>query len=780
MTMKFTYLIIVALGVLGCTSKSSLDYNYKRIDNLIVNMSIDEKLAQLQGIWLKDLLNGRELSLDSCKKKIPYGIGHFGQFAGSTDLNPSELRKVVYEIQQYLIEDTPYGIPALFSDEAICGFSARGATTLPQQIGMGCTWNPELLEENTSMSAKLMRKVGATQVLSPMLDICRDAHWGRIEESFGEEPYLTGRMGLAFVEGLQGKDLKTGVAATSKHYAGYGFYTYNDKILHEEILFPYEATVRFGNAQSIMAGYHAVFDIPCTSNEMLLTDILRGKYNFDGMVVSDFWSVQQVWSRYKYAESEKDAGVKSLKAGCDVELPFGMSFPFLKEALAEGSISQQDIDAAVKRVLILKEKLGLLDYEAPDMEGILNLDPAENRMRAHSAASESVVLLKNSGILPLNSDVKSIALVGPNADAVESLLGDYSYQSLAAYWWDIPIDRHNPKLITLYEGLKSKLPDDVKLNYRRGCDWTKSLSNEIEKGGDVGDERAKDVQMISTKDMPVPRMAEAMEVAEKSDVIIAAMGEQLYLVGENRNRKDIRLPGEQEEFVKKLIATGKPVILVIFGGRPQIITNIEEGCKAILQAWFPGEEGGNAVADILLGNVVPSGKLTVTYPRTNKQAPIVYSQGYNSNDMPMYPFGYGMSYTSFDYKKLNLPKEVIISDKWIDISFSIKNTGDFDGAEIAQLYVTPPQENRELEPIELKGFAKLFIPKGETEVITISISPEQLAYYKEGNWIIDPGLYKIKVGASCLDIRLSGEIRINGERRIMKQRSILFSENSLQ
>ncbi|WP_111708286.1 glycoside hydrolase family 3 N-terminal domain-containing protein [Lutibacter citreus] len=783
--MKLKNIVWSLLGIVlfSCNSKikdTQLTYNKDRISAILLNMSDEEKIAQLQGIWLKDLLDGRELSLDSCRKKIPNGIGHFGQFAGSTDLNPIEIRKVVNEIQLYLLNETPSGIPALFSDEAICGFSAKGATTLPQQIGMGCTWNTKLLKENTAMSAKLMRKVGATQVLSPMLDICRNSHWGRIEESFGEEPYLTATMGLAFVEGLQGDNLKTGVAATIKHFAGYGGGTDNEKTLHEEVLLPHEATVRFGNAQSVMAGYHAINGVPCTANKMLLTDILRDKYGFEGMVVSDFWSVQQVWSKYKFASSEKEAGIKSLKAGCDVELPFGMSFPYFKEALAEGSLTQEDLNIAVKRVLVLKDRLGLLDYEELNLDEPINLDPPENRVRAHKAATESIVLLKNNGVLPISKEVKKIALVGPNADAVESLLGDYSYQSLAAYWWEYPIDKESPKLITLYDGLKTKLSKDVKLTYERGCDWTKSLRDEIDELSDIGDERSKNVKYISAKNRLAPNSSEAIKIAKDSDIIIAAMGEQLYLVGENRDRKDIRLPGEQEAFVKKLIETGKPVILVIFGGRPQIITDIEEGCHAILQAWFPGEEGGNAVADILLGNEIPSGKLTVTYPRNNQQAPIVYSQGYEANDMPMYPFGYGLSFTTFDYNNLTMPKEANIQDKRIEISFEISNTGDFEGSEIAQLYVSPPKENKGLEPIELKGFIKTNILKGQNKKVTISVSPEQLAYYNQGKWEIDPGVYEFKVGASSLDIRLSGEVNIKGEKTVFNQRSVLFSENRIE
>ncbi len=782
----FKFMTILGLFIsISCQPKPNSETISKKEKNrhlLLAKMSTEEKISQLQGAWLRDLLDGKSLSLDSCRKKIPYGIGHLAQFSSSTDLNPDELKKVIWDLQQYLIHETPNGIPAIFHEEAISGFAAKGATTLPQQIGIGCTWNPDLLRENTAMSAKLMRKVGATQALSPMLDICRNSHWGRIEESFGEEPYFIAKMGLAFVKGLQGEDLSKGVAATTKHFAGYAGGTDNEKVFFEETLLPHEATVRFGNVQSAMAGYHTIKGIPCSANKELLVDILRTKLGFDGVVISDFWSVKQVYTKYKYAKNDKDAAIKSITAGLDVELPFGMSFPYLKEALDEGLIDQKIIDTAVQRVLLLKERLGLLNNEIlPFEEKKIDFDPPENRKRAYESACQSIVLLKNNGVLPISTDIKKIAVVGPNAAAVQSLLGDYSYQSLAAYWWKYPVDPKNPKLVTLLDGLKANVKKGVEITYERGCDWTKSMNDEIEKVDNaLGDERSKNLEYLNIKDLPKPDVSRAIQISVNSDVIIAAMGEQLYLVGEGRDRKDIRLPGEQEDFVKQLIATGKPVILVLFGGRPQIITNIESRCAAILQAWFPGEEGGNALADILLGKVNPSGKLTLTYPRTNKQAPIWYSKGYDSLDQPMYPFGYGLSYTSYKYKDLKMPKSYSIEEKQISISFEIENLGDFDGAEIAQLYVSPPKEIKELEPIELKGFVRVFIEKKKKKRITIKVSPKQLAYYANGKWIIKPGVYEFKIGASSTDIRLSGKVELKGNKKILNQRNVLFSENSIE
>ena len=367
-------------------------------------------------------------------------------------------------------------------------------------------------------------------------------------------------------------------------------------------------------------------------------------------------------------------------------------------------------------------------------------------------------------------------MVGPNANAVEALLGDYTYQALAAYWWKIPIDRTRPKLITLLDGLRNRVSKDVKVVYERGCSWTTSDKNETENAGPIGDERSKQTENPLYNGFSLPDMQKALSLAKKSDVIIAAMGEQFYLVGEGRNRKDIKLPGEQEQFVKQLINTGRPVVLVIFGGRPQIITNIAPGCAAVMHAWFPGEEGGHAVADLLLGNVNPSGKLTLTYPKINTQKSLRYSAGYDDTNPPMYPFGFGLSYTSFSYKHLKIPKSTTVDDQWIELSFEIQNTGSVAGAEIAQLYISPPNGHKGLEPIELKGFAKTNIPAGKSKTVTFALAKEQLAYYQDGMWVIDPGIYHFKIGSSCTDIRLAKEVALVGNKIALKQRKNLFSK----
>ena len=705
--------------------------------------------------------------------------------SGITPEKEAKIQKRVEEIFKTLtIEkkiDQLMGLtdnPKLMRGEAISGINIDGATTLPQQIGISCSWNPELLEINTSFTSKLMRNLGMTLALSPMLDVSRNARWGRMEESFGESAYLTSRMGLAFVRGMQTNDLSKGVATTTKHFAGYGGNNNNLHEFYEETLMPHEVVVRLGNTQSLMPGYHANSGIPCHASPFLLKEILRDKWKFDGTVVSDYFAVKQIYSAHKYVGSKLEAGAKALESGVDVEFPNGDAYKSLAEALQKGLVTQEQIDQAVKRVLTLKGRLGLLD---PNNPIVINkktpLDPDDYRERAYISACQSLVLLKNDGVLPIKKEIKRIAVVGPNADAFESLLGDYTNQTLKLYWGKKPINPNNPKLFTLLEGLKNKVDKSVTIVYERGCEWTNSYKSAVEKVGNIGDEREKKVLEIASKDFGIPNPEKAIADAASSDIIIAAMGENRYLCGEGRDRKDIRLAGDQEEFVKKLIATGKPVVLIIFGGRPHVLTAINDGCKAIIQAWYPGEEGGNAVADLLLGNINPSGKMTVTVPRTNEQCPIWHGAGYKKENMPLYPFGHGLSYTTFSYSNLKAPKSAKTSDEWISIEFDVKNTGDRTGTEIAQLYVSANGLSMPRPALKLEGFTRVEIKKGNKTHIQFLVSPQQLAFLnKDMQWVIEPGNYDFMVGASSTDIKFKANVELKGTIQNLKQKDVFFSE----
>lgn len=787
---KVIYVVFICLSacnmpknkvdVIAETPKFSTPEIDIKVNELMAKMTLDEKIAQITGTRIRDIMVDGKLSQEKMREHIPNGIGHFCQFSSGQALNPEELRDLVREVQDYLITETRLKIPAIFHEEAITGFATQGATTFPQQIGVSCSWNPELVKKNTTSTRKNMRAAGATFALSPMLDLSRTAHWNRHQESYGEDAYLTSRMGVAFVNGLQGDDFKTGVAATVKHFAGYGTKNNDAKTLYEEYLMPHEACIKIAGAKSIMPSYGTYKSLPISVNPSMLDRVLRREIGFDGLVVSDYGAINMVYKKYKQAPDEMTAGALALNAGVDIELSSPTTYPLLKKAIEKGLVTENEINTSVKRSLIMKAKLGLLDQNPQiGKDGVLDFDPPENRKLAYEAASQSIVLLKNNGILPLKDDVKKIALVGPNAATTQGLLGDYTYQAMRAFWKSKDYDPLNPKLVTLKEGLENAVDKSVEIKHERGCDWSAALEAKIDKNG-FGDNRLGKLKLLIVKDLPQPNLDNAVKIASESDVIVAAVGENISLNGEGRWRNGIGLPGQQEAFVEKLLDTGKPVVLVLFGGRQQVIDKIEGRCAAIINAWFPGEEGGNAIADILTGKVNPSAKLSVTYPNTQKKEEVNYQNGYDKTNQPLYPFGYGLSYTNYEYSGFEMPSETNVTDARFSVSFDLENTGKVEGTEIVQLYVSPVDKNSTMKTIQLKGFQRVSLKSGEKKKVTFKVSPQQLVQYKKDQWIVESGKYEFKIGASSTDIRQKGIIEFKGDNLILeKGRQIFFSENEI-
>lgn len=764
----------------------------RRVNGLVSKMTVEEKTAQLRCAGIGSLLSpDGKFSPEAARKVIPHGIGHL---VSSRDPNAGP---AVQDLQNWLRRETRLGIPAIIHGEAITGTPVTSATTLPQQIGMSCTWNPDLLESNTAVTRRQMREVGMNQALSPMIDVGCNARWGRNEEGFGEDPYLTSRMGLAFVRGLQGDDLRSGVAATVKHFAGYAQtqsaqdkFTDNSTNRDDEavarfrgdVLTPFEVAVKVGGVASVMPGYHSVGEIPCSASTHLLQRILRQDWGFQGDVVSDYGAIGNMMGKARFATNELDALTKSMRAGIDVDLPSGDILKKIPEALASGLIDEKILDQAVRRILGVKARLGLLDPK-PIVIGNgtpPELDSAMDRQRAYESACVSLVLLKNEGMLPLSEKIHSIAVIGPNADSAYSLLGDYTPQTMGEFWSRKPFDPNSPKLVTFLAGLTNRIGGRVKIDFERGCDWQEGMTlsdTQIV----IEDEQGKKAAKHPLQPAPKADWNRALELARDCDVIIAAMGENRFLCGETRDRSDVTLPGKQQQLVKELIATGKPVVLVLFGGRANAVGEIEHGCRAIVQAWYPGEEGGNAVADLLLGNLNPSGKLTVTMPRSSKQCPVSYRQGYDQNDPPLYPFGHGLAYTTYGYGSFEIPGTAKTTSAWIPVTFTVTNQGARDGVEIAQLYVSPLTDAANRPPLELKGFARVALRPHESRTVTIKLSPQQLATYnpQKGDWEIHPGTYKIKIGASSTDIRGEGSLTMAGKSVSLKAREVYFSETTM-
>lgn len=554
-------------------------------------------------------------------------------------------------------------------------------------------------------------------------------------------------MGAAFVEGVQcNGNLREGVAACSKHFLGYGGGSQLPwKEIYEEVLFPHEVIMRQAGSKTVMTSYGRFKSEQAVSSDTLLRVILKDYLQFDGLVVSDYGTV--AYTNQNDSDYLKNLAAEALQAGNDLEFPMPQTYKYLPELLQKGLVDKKRFEEAVKKALTLKVQLGLLDSDAKLYQaGNLDLDSPEDRRTSYDLACQSIVMLKNNGILPLDSRNRKIAIVGPNANTFWCMLGDYTYQSMQFFWWGGKIDPNQPKIVSLLEALRNKMGNNADLGYERGCDWSASDETSVIREGDPRTEKLK---MMLMESADATDRGKALELAANSDIIIAALGENPTLCGEARSRKGIRLPGDQEAFLKELIATGKPVVLVMFGGRPQVIADVEKGCAAILQAWYPGEEGGNAVADILLGNVNPSGKLCVSYPKTEKKEQYCYNYG-TKNDNVAYPFGFGLSYTSFEYGNLSVPIHAGTGSKTIKISCSIKNTGKRAGTEVVQLYVSP-KSGQPLKPIQLKGFTRVELKPGENKTVTFSVSPQQLAHFDDGKWKIEPGEYGFRIGSSSAE-----------------------------
>ena len=835
-----------AVVMTACQPELNKDMEQK-IDELYQRMSQEERIAQLRSCYMDDLFDEQgQLDTVKCKELIPNGIGHFSQYASQKPMDPNVLRDRVAAVQEWLMTHTPSGIPALFHEEVLSGINTRGATIYPQQIGQACSFNPELAELKTRQTSTTMRKMGGVLSLSPMVDVCRTPSFNRLEESYGEDGYLSALMGVAFVRGLQQGDLRKGVGACSKHYLGYGGGgDADEKELMEEILMPHETMIRLADSKAVMPGYHmmgneelrmkneefatATGGVTCVADSTILIDILRGYLGFDGMVVSDYTAIDQLpiseelssqrhtlkerMKNEEFAAATKKAAM-AINGGCDVDFPHGANFKYLQAAIDSGLVAPATLERAVKDVLRYKFRAGLFDKKPYlySKEKIV-LDTPEERQTAYEIATQSIVLLQNdSNLLPLTPTTPprgeasdhspsgetergsglKILLTGPNANTMWAMCGDYSFPAMTYFWKMNEQDLDHPHVITLLEGMKDRLPEGDTLLYSRGCDWTEEIETKFNVGG--GDERAWEYPILHRKVDSGEKAdsVEALALADAADVMMAAVGENVMLCGENRDRQGLRLPGKQEEYVERLLATGKPVVLVVFGGRAQVISGLAERCAAVIQAWYPGEEGGHAVADILFGNVSPSAKLAVSYPSEEIYEPVCYNypespDSTSSNSKIAWPFGYGLSYTTFEYKHMALDDEAKTTDKYIDLSFEVKNTGKMVATEIAQIYLSPAENSplaSHLSPIKLQGFARVPLEPRQSKRVRVKLYPEQFGFYSreggERRWNIKPGEYVVKIGASSQDIRLEQRLTLTGDAVSKPLRDHYFSDITVE
>jgi beta-glucosidase len=748
----------------------------ERVEDLLDRMTPEEKVAQLGSAWSFQLADGEELAAKRARELMAHGLGQVTRISGATSLEPAGAAALANAIQRQLVEQTRLGIPAIVHEEICSGLMARGATVYPQAIGLASTWQPELVEAMAGAVRRQMRASGSHQGLSPVLDICRDPRWGRLEETFGEDPHLVARMGVAFVRGLQGGDLSDGVVATAKHFVGYGASEggmnwapvhLGRRELREVYLHPFEAAVRVAGLRSVMNAYHELDGVPCGGDRELLTEILREQWGFEGTVVSDYFSVRQLSDYHRLADGGEEAAAMALGAGLDVELPGTDCYggPLLA-ALERGLLSWSVVDEAVRRVLRTKLELGLFEQPYVDpAEAERVAGEREQRALARTIARQSLVLLRNDGTLPL-AEGRTVALIGPNADAARHLFGDYTYPAHVESLREMALAERNPfgmpipkdeledavvAAPTVLSALRERLGERV--THARGCDVT-------------GDSRAG--------------FADAVALAARSDVAVLVLGDKAGLTddctsGESRDRSTLDLPGVQEELARAVLDTGTPTVLVLAAGRPCGSAELHERCAAVLLAWLPGEEGGPAIAEALTGECNPGGKLPLSFPRSVGQVPVFYGHKLSGGRShwkgdyvdgpaaPLHPFGHGLSYTTFALSSATLRQSSVTVEGDVEVDVEVRNTGARAGDEVVQLYVRDPAASLTRPVLELKAFQRVALEPGAACRIGFRVPVAQLGFHdRELRYVVEPGTIDVFVGTSSAALQDAGTVTVTG------------------
>lgn len=737
-----------------------------RVADLLGRMTIEDKVAQMLCIWgqKKDVLLDEkdELDLHKFATQFKNGIGQIGRLNDTAGgLDAVEMAEFANKLQKFFVEETRLGIPVIFHEECLHGLVAENATSYPQPIGLAATFNPELIEEIYTATADEMRARGAHQALTPVLDVARDPRWGRVEETFGEDPYLISKMGLAAIKGFQGdgsfKDKKR-VIATLKHFTAHGQpesgsncgpANFSERVLRDTYMFPFKEAVQKGKALSVMASYNEIDGVPSHANKWLLKDVLRDEWGFKGYVVSDYYAVTELNCKqdslsHSLAKNKDEAALLATKAGVNIELPDPDCYPNLVHLVQDGKLDESVLDELVSVLLRYKFELGLFDDPYVDPLLIQNEAKLEkNRKIALHAAREVITLLKNENdLLPLKIKKGStLAVIGPNAD--RNLLGGYSGM---------------PKYhTTVLEGIKEKVGSDVNVLYSEGCKIT------------INGSWNEDVVTPSSPEEDIKSIEKALEVAKKADTVILALGENEQTSREAwskihlGDRASLDLVGMQNELVRAILSTGKPVIVLLFNGRPNSITYIQENVSAILECWYLGQETGYAVADVLFGDYNPSGKLPISIPRSVGHIPCHYNykpsarRGYLFDDISaLYPFGYGLSYTEFSFSNLKLEKESIRRDESTRVVVEVKNVGKYAGEEVVQMYIRDLFSSVTRPVKELKGFKKIHLEPGESKTVTLEILPEHLSFTNiNKEYVVESGDFEIMVGNSSMDENLT-------------------------
>lgn len=789
----------------------------ERVEDLLSRMTLEEKAAQLCGDLPASFIKDGKVSVETLREKFPNGHGRFTQYSMVGIVDPVQIAEISNELQHYFVEETRLGIPVALQTENLCGYPAAGGTLFPAQINVGCTWEPELAGEMAAVIGQESRSVGINSAMSPVIDVSRDPRWGRTYETYGEDPYLISQMGVEYVKGMQGKD-KEGVACIAKHFLGYAesqsglncaVARINDRELYETFATPFEAAANEADVSGMMANYGEIDGMCVGANKKIARTLLRDTMKYRGMLTSDGAAIMKMYNYFHLAPTYKEAGLLAKKGGLDTEIPIGNSFRQLPDYVREGKLDEALIDESVRRVLTIKFEYGLFENPYVDVDKVraamTNPDKADLSRRI---AEKSIVLLKNDGTLPLKKGLK-LAVVGPHADNLRYPISGYTYP---AYIEMMKAGAEDSSSVTF-----NGMADEAAAN-RTPCD---------ENGFGAANPFAATLAMFSPEDQArlndlptvlrqmgarslnavlsdrfdvryaegckiigddTSGIAQAVAAAEESDVIIAAMGGNCGWInvtgGEGKDRSSLDLPGVQQQLLEALCATGKPVVLILYGPGVFALPWAAEHTAAMIQAFMPGAEAGRVLADVLDGTVNPGGHLTFTMPHHIGQIPIVYnhhmgsgygtgrdtsasvifSGGYVDNtDEPLFPFGHGLSYTTFAVGKMELASDELPTDGDIRIRCTVTNTGDRTGDQVLQLYYHFSGAHV-IRPVkQLVGFVRVTLAPGESKTAEFTLKAAQLGYYNEDmDFVVEPGPAELSLGTSSADICDTRAIRLTG------------------
>ena len=771
--------------------RASID---ERVENLLALMTLDEKLAQLGCLWSTAFMSTDSFDPVAVIEMMPHGIGQVTRIGASSGLRPRESAAFMNAIQRVVVEQTRLGIPVIVHEESTGGFCHRDATVFPQGIGLAATWDPALVKRVAEIIRVQMLAVGARHALAPVLDVARDPRWGRVEETYGEDPVLAGTIGTAYVRGLQSDDLRDGVAATGKHFLGYalseggrnwGPVQLGPRELREVYAEPFAAVIRDAGLATIMNSYASVDGLPCAGSPAILNELLRDELGFKGVVVADYGAVKMLMDYHHVAATPGEAARLALLAGLDMELPavdcYGAP---LQAEIEAGRIPLEVVDTAVRRVLSLKFRLGLFENPYVDAAAAAaSFEVPGQRVLARQAAAESIILLTNDGVLPIAPTVKRVAVIGPGADNQRLLQGDYHYPAHLEMIYAAPQNIETSGLVvpraqgryapapyytphvTPLAGLHAALGENVEVRYAKGCDVQ-------------GNDRSG--------------FAEAVQVASDAELAVVVVAGRSGLlrsstVGEGNDAASLDLTGIQQELVDAIADTGTPLVVVVLSGRVHTLASIAGRANALLQVFPPGEEGGNGLADVLTGKVNPSGRLPVSLPRSVGQVPnhvghraggdhpMFYGDYIDSPTSPLFAFGHGLSYTSFAYSQLTV--QATSTTEPIKVSLEVRNTGERAGDEVVQLYCRDLVASVARPDRMLLGFARLTLLPGQARKVMFAVHPSRLAFYDPSmRFVTEPGAFTFSIGASSAGIRAEKTVTLDGPVAEYRQREIVTTK----